>query len=175
MLNRYEKFLVEFDKMLEELSKTQEIYLKCKKGCADCCKNGDYPFSRLEMEYFMAGFLSLPKNIKDKILENINNAKGKKVYQCPFLIDDMCSMYERRSLTCRIHGLAYLLNGIVKLPECAKFGKNYSDCFNTLTKEIKIDNPINMSLRIDDIFNGKLAQDFNLQAGEIRSLIDWFK
>ena len=175
MLNRYKKFLIEFDKKLEGLSKTQSIYLKCQKGCADCCKNGDYPFSRLEMEYFMAGFQSLPKNVKVKILENIDKAKGKKIYQCPFLIDDLCSMYERRSLTCRVHGLAYLLNGVVKLPECANFGKNYSECFNSSTNEIDITNPINMSLRIDDIFNSKLAQDFNLQAGEIRSLINWFK
>jgi len=175
MLNRYEKFLVEFDKMLDEFSKTQTKYLKCQKGCADCCKNGDYPFSRLEMEYFMAGFQDLSKDVKDKILENINNAKGKKVYQCPFLIDNLCSMYNRRSLTCRIHGLAYLSNGVIKLPECANFGKNYSEYYNPETKEIQIENPIDTSLRVDDIFNSKLAQDFNLQSGEIRSLIDWFK
>lgn len=175
MLKRYEKFLVEFDKKLNGLTQTQLKYLKCKKGCAYCCKNGDYPFSRLEMEYFMAGFQSLSKDIKDQVLENINNAKGKKVYECPFLINNMCSMYERRSLTCRIHGLAYLLNDVIKLPECANIGLNYSDFYNQQTKEIFIENPIKESLRIDDIFNSKLAQDFNLQSGEIRSLIDWFK
>lgn len=175
MLNRYEKFLIEFDKKLEALAKTQQKYLKCQKGCAFCCKEGDYPFSRLEMEYFMAGFQFLPSDLKKKINSNISNVKGKSVYQCPFLVDDVCTMYERRSLTCRVHGLAFLHNGIIKLPECTNIKLNYSDFYNQKTKEIVIENPIKESLRIVDIFNSKLAKKYDLEAGEIRSLIDWFK
>lgn len=175
MLKRYENFLKEFDKILENLFNSQKDYVQCQKGCADCCKKGDYPFSRLEMEYLMAGFQSLPQDVKDKIRENIANINNKKSYPCPFLIDDLCSLYDRRSLTCRVHGLAYLKNGVVKLPDCANFGKNYSKVFDLNTKETFIENPIETSLRVDDIFRSELAEKYELEEGEIRSLVDWFK
>jgi len=174
MLKRYEQFLKEFDKVLEQYNKSQESHLKCQKGCSFCCKNGDYPFSRLEMEYLMNGFMNLPSEIKQKIRENINNVKGKDQYVCPFLINDLCILYERRGIVCRTHGLAYLYEGNIKLPECANIGLNYSDIFNKKTKEIIIDNPIKESLRIDSILTGKLAEKYELESGDIRKLIDWF-
>ena len=174
MLKRYEKFLKEFDKKLSQLTENQKPYLKCKKGCADCCQNGDYPFSRLEMEYLMSGFLTLPENIKQQIRSNVSNIQNKNNYVCPFLINNLCSLYNYRGIVCRTHGLAYLYNDTIKLPECANNGKNYSDIFDKKTKEIIIKNPIKESLRTDDILKSPLAEKYQLEAGEIRKLIDWF-
>ena len=174
MLKRYKKFLKYYDKILAELSKTQQKYIVCKKGCSFCCENGDYPFSRLEMEYLMAGFQLLPQEIKNVIISNINNISDKKRYRCPFLIDNACVLYERRGITCRVHGLAYLYNGIVNLPECVNIGKNYSNVFIKSTKEVILPYPILESFRLDDIFKSKMFKRYDLEAGEIRSLIDWF-
>ena len=175
MLKRYENFLKELDKQLEEYFKDQKDYICCKKGCSLCCELGDYPFSRLEMEYLMQGFITLPNDIRLIIKKNIEDIKtsGLKEYKCPFLIDNLCVLYERRGLVCRTHGLAYLYNGIIKLPHCAKENLNYSKVFDTKTGEILIDNPINTSLRIDDIFKSKLAEKYELECGEIRRMIDW--
>lgn len=173
MLKRYEKFLAEFDAHLLELTKTQADYIKCTKGCSRCCEVGEYPFSRLEMEYLIAGFVSLPKTIQDEIRENVSKVKGKKEYKCPFLINNLCSLYERRGLVCRTHGLAYLSNGAVKLPDCANYGLNYSDVYDKTTKEVSIKNVIKENLRIDEIFNSPMAQKYNLEKGQIRRLIDW--
>ena len=173
MLVRYSEFLKELDEYLSKLFEEQKQYICCKKGCSACCEQGDYPFSRLEYDFIMIGFSKLPVKIQLKIKENIKDIKGKKSYKCPFLIDKECCMYERRGIVCRTHGLAYLKNGIVKLPECANEGLNYSSVFNSDTKEILINNPINISLRTDDLFKSNMAQKYDLQCGEIRRLSDW--
>ena len=51
MLKRYKLFLNEFDKKIEEYFASQQKYIRCRKGCTDCCEIGEYPFSRLEAEY----------------------------------------------------------------------------------------------------------------------------
>lgn len=174
MLERYKNFLAEFDKHLEEYFKNP--YIKCKKGCVECCTIGDYPFSRLEAEYLMGGFQTLPKEIKDEIRKNISETKqtNPKMYKCPFLINSECSLYERRGIVCRTHGLAYLYDGKIKLPECANNGLNYSEVFDKNTGEVVISNPITENLRIDAILKSPLAEKYELEAGEIRRLLDWF-
>ena len=67
MLKRYELFLEKFDKRLEKYFEEQCEFIKCKEGCSACCEVGEYPFSRLEAEYLMSGFIKLPADIKDKI------------------------------------------------------------------------------------------------------------
>ena len=174
MLKRYEDFLKEFDKKISEYTNEQKPYLKCKKGCSDCCVGGDYPFSRLEMEYIMSGFLKLPEELKQQIRSNVSEIRDKNHYTCPFLIDNLCCLYDYRGIVCRTHGLAYLYKGVIKLPECANNGLNYSNVFNKNTHEIVIDNPIKESLRTDDILKSPLAEKYQLEAGDIRKLVDWF-
>ncbi len=183
MLKRYESFLESFDKKLEEYFNNQNQYIKCKNGCSLCCEIGEYPFSRLEAEYIMNAFVKLDKATKDKIRQNIFELKTAKsefkgerfLYKCPFLIDKKCSLYKSRGIVCRVHGLAYLNNGIVNLPECTNLGLNYSGCFNSQTKEVKIENLIEKNLNTDKILRSKLAtEDYELECGEIRPLIDWF-
>ena len=67
MLKRYEKFLDEFDKKLEEYFETHKEFISCKKGCSLCCEVGEYPFSQLEAEYLMRGFIELAPEIQKEI------------------------------------------------------------------------------------------------------------
>ena len=120
----------------------------------------------------MAGFQSLDKNVKNTIRNNIAAVKGQKEYKCPFLINNLCSLYERRGIICRTYGLAYLSDGKIKLPQCANEGLNYSEIF--CDGIITISNPIRKNLRTDKILTDEIAQKYNLEAGEIRRLIDWF-
>lgn len=171
MLKHYELFLQEFDKKLARYFDNPNIM--CKKGCSYCCKNADFPFSRLEAEYLMSGFLNLENHVKNKIKENISKIKQQNLsaYDCPFLIEDMCCLYKYRGLVCRTYGLCYLTDdGIAKLPDCANFGLNYSKVFKNGT----VADPIKENLRIDKIFQTDLAQKYDLVSGEIRRLIDWF-
>lgn len=177
MLKRYEKFLEIFDKELETYFKSHKEYIFCQKNCSACCEIGEYPFSRLEAEYLMHGFTTLTPQIQKQIKDNIKNLVKNKIftnYKCPFLINKECSLYKYRGLVCRTHGLAYLDNGVVKLPECANNGLNYSKCYNSDKKELILDNPIKNNLRIDYILKSPLAQKYKLEGGEIQPLIKWF-
>ena len=92
MLARYEKFLEKFDKRLSRYFEEQCEFIKCKMGCSACCEVGEYPFSRLEAEYLMSGYMKLPPDVKKQVKENIKRLKSEnpKFYQCPFLINHLC-------------------------------------------------------------------------------------
>ena len=202
MLKRYEEFLKEVDREISEYFKAQQQYIKCRKGCTDCCTTGEYPFSRLEAEYLMQGFQTLSKEERDGVRQNIklvklqkadfikhsntaNNspAAGQKLniqtesrfeYRCPFLINNLCVLYSRRGLVCRMFGLAYLDENRIVLPECANSGLNYSGVFDSASGMVNLENPIQKKLTIDTSLHSPLAEKYALEAGEIRPLIDWF-
>lgn len=157
-----------------------------------CCESGDYPLSRLEMEYLMAGLTELDAEIQKKIrlsIKTLLNQKQKTneqfIHRCPFLSDEKyCYLYERRGLVCRTFGLASFENyngkTCIKLPECAKAGLNYSDAFDGKDVEIEkfknygIDAPVKHSLSLY-YYEKNLPSDFSgLEFGEIRPLLDWF-
>lgn len=166
----YENFLKEFDEKLATYFERDSAGIKCKKGCTLCCENGDYPLSLLEMRYLMQGFAKLEKEKHDAVRNNIKKllARSQKPYPCPFLLEGECAVYSYRPLTCRIYGLAYMKSdGVVKLPECARCGLNYSENFDG--HEINF-HPIKEDLNIDKIFDSNPYLEF----GEIRSMIDWF-
>lgn len=168
----YEHFLKDFDKKLAQYFERDSDAVKCKKGCTLCCENADYPLSLLEMKYLMQGFMGLQKEKHDRVRTNIKSILAQdscNSYKCPFLLDGECSVYRYRPLTCRVHGLAYMrTDNVVKLPECARYGLNYAENFDGKTVNFE---PIKEDLNLDKIF----ATHPELEFGEIRSMIDWFR
>lgn len=192
MLKLYEKYLEVIDKYLKESFEDQKPFIHCKKGCTDCCETGEYPFSRLEMEYLMAGFIKLPQDVQKEIRLNIKNLldqkpkDGKFLHKCPFLLKGQCALYERRGIICRSFGLAAFdtVNGqkVVKLPECSKIGLNYSEIYNSETGIVDMEkfksygtgkilsHPADLHHMI------KMAEGVDgLEFGDIRPLLDWFR
>ena len=174
MLQKYDIFIKEFQKKIDKYFEENSEYIYCHQGCSACCEVGEYPFSWIEMGYLMDAFTKLPDDIKFKIKQNIEkiriqkeNFKGERFeYRCPFLIDELCSVYSNRGLTCRTHGLAYLRkNGTVNIPHCANNGLNYSKVFKD---GIFSTEPIKENLNIDEIL-----KNFDGEMGEIRPLIEW--
>ena len=176
MLKRYEQFLKQLDERLDEYFQSQCEFIKCKPGCSLCCEVGEYPFSRLEAEYLMQGFIKLPKDVKQKIRYEIKALKqaNPKMYKCPFLIDKKCSVYQYRGIICRVHGLAWLDDEQIRLPYCVNKGLNYSKVFDRETGEVFLQNPVKEHLRIDSILRSEQAQKYELECGEIRPLVKWF-
>ena len=78
MLKNYEKYLdfvtVKLDKFFEE----QKPYIACKKGCARCCKNAEFPYSLLEVNYLSEGIKALDEKTQDIIADNIAEVNIKK-------------------------------------------------------------------------------------------------
>jgi len=177
MLNNYEKFLKEFDSIIEGYFNSQKANVVCKEGCSGCCEVGDYPFTQLEMMYLMQGYRSLPVYLQNEVRNNLLQIKQRRVsthlyYKCPFLTGGRCSVYKYRGITCRTFGLAYLReDNTVHLPECVNEGL----CYSKVTKDgVLSAEPVKEDLSLLKITEGKLAKKYNLDFGQSRSLIDWF-
>ena len=164
MIEKYCNFLKELDLRLNSYINLHKSYIQCKKGCSLCCQKGDYPISELELKYLMQGFIKLENSQKQIIQNNVKNMQ--KGEACPFLVDNLCSLYEYRPIICRVHGLAYLCKAdTVKLPYCANIGKNYAEVYQN--GEVTL-SPIKENLNTPNIL-----KDFDY--GEIRNLYDWLK
>jgi len=163
-LINYENFIKSLDKKLKEYFEREAAFVCCESGCSACCETGDYPLSRLELEYIMKGFSALDNATKREVQKNIKVIQ--KGGRCPFLVGKLCSIYSYRPVICRVHGLAYLCKGnTVKVPYCVNEGKNYSAVYSNGSVEI---NPITENLDTPNVL-----KDFDY--GEIRNLYDWIK
>lgn len=178
MLERYKNFLKILDKRLEKYFDDQCEFIKCKLGCSACCEVGEFPLSRLELEYLMSGFIKLPPDIQKIIKKEIKQLKIKqpKMYKCPFLIQGKCALYQYRPIVCRTHGLAWFDEDAekIRLPYCVNKGLNYAKVFDRKTGEVFLANPIKENLRIDSILRSETAEEYKLECGEIRPLKNWF-
>ncbi len=183
MLTRYKNFLKDFDNIIDNLFEDQKRYVKCKKGCSKCCEKGDYPFSQLEFAHITQGYINLDQNTKILVQQNIRNLlmdkkefKGERFeHKCPFLINNECCVYEYRGIICRTFGLCYYddTQGYVRLPDCVKDGLNYSEFYNEENHTLNIQNVPKVNLRIDRVLNSNLAEQYELESGEIRAMLDW--
>lgn len=137
-INDYKLFLESFDKKLDLYRSRHAKHQCCKKGCSACCLQGDYPLSELELRYLMMGYSGLENEKKLQVQDNLK--EFKKGGKCPFLLNDLCSVYSYRPIICRVHGLAYLSKDKVIVPYCVNSGLNYKEVYSNsefLTEPIK--------------------------------------
>jgi len=188
MIEKYEKYLEIVGSYLDKYFKQQKPYIHCKEGCSLCCKCGEYPFTRLEMQYLMSGFMKLDEASKKTIREKISELKKEKqktlengekfMYECPFLIDKRCSVYDYRGLICRNHGLMTMFTNKDKketfqIPYCAREDLNYSIVYDkkrgTISKKlwrksgIKQE-PLSYNVGLDYLLNNEFTQNLNINS-----------
>ena len=184
MIERYKEYLDFLDSKLEKMFNSQAPFIKCQRGCAYCCKEGEYPISELEYIYLMLYYNTLDDTLKDKINENISdllNQSRKKMYECPFLVDNICSVYPARAIICRTFGLiSYDKSDKKRIPFCINIGLNYSDVFDKYTNKIikkAEDGTEPVAFNIDRTFlrSNKFEKEFNIFFGEDKPLIDWLE
>lgn len=193
MIENYEQYLDFLTGKLNKFFEAQAPYIFCKRGCAKCCQEGEYPFSQIEFDYLIRGFTSLPKETRFEILNNIaqiklakkNSTEEKFLYQCPFLINNECSVYACRGIICRSFGLIYTVAGEAKpkIPFCAYKGLNYSNVFDTETgmiptekyKAMNIDKePLAYNVSYNFLTSEDFEKMFKFKFGDKKPLIDWF-
>ena len=184
MIDRYRKFLELVDIRLDDIFNRQAPFIKCKKGCAYCCKEGEYPLSELEYINLMLCYTKLSNDLKGFIEQNIENLLNKnrqKFYPCPFLVDNVCSVYEARPLICRTFGLiSYKDDGTPKMPFCIDLGLNYANVCDG-DKNFIIKNaddgtePLAYNVDRRTLRCKENEELFNIYFGEDKSLVDWLK
>lgn len=192
MLENYLLYLKFLESKLVKFFASQKPFIFCHKGCSKCCKNAEFPFSEIEVKFLMYGFAQLSEETKKKILENIRkvneekkNFKGENfMYDCPFLIDEVCSVYNFRGIICRTFGLMYNgADGKVKVPFCCYQGMNYSNVIDPETRKIsqeKVDKrgfkeePASFNLSYKFLTDPDFEKGFKFKFGDKKPLIDWF-
>ncbi len=189
----YIAYLNYLDEKLTRYFQAQAPYICCKKGCSKCCRYGDYPYTQIEVEYLLSGFEKLPEESKYLIIDKIKALKQEKLkrqgenfqFECPFLINGECSVYEYRGVICRTFGLiSYRQTGNSKVPFCAFEGLNYSTVVDEERKIISDEKfkalgidiePLAYDIGYKYLTGEKYENAFGFRFGEIRSLIDWLE
>ena len=191
ILYNYIRYLDYLTNKLDGFFKNQQPYICCKKGCAKCCKNGNYPFTEIEFRYLMLGFKKLKPELQNVIKNKIQNIFEDRLtfegehfnYECPFLQNDECLVYDYRGIICRTFGLMYFRDdGSSKIPFCAFEGLNYSKVLDAETKTISeekynelgdITEPYAFNVSYNFLTNQDHEFAYSIQFGERKTLIEW--
>ena len=191
----YINYLNFIQEKLDKFFEAQSPFIFCKKGCGKCCKKQVLPYSRIEIQNLIIGASKLSAETQQIIENNINctlnkkylfnkKKKGKFHYDCPFLINDTCSVYEYRGIICRAFGLMTKApDETTCVPFCCFEKLNYSNVINLKTKKISIrkfkklnteKTPNIYHVSYNELTDKELAKGFGFDFGEIKPMIDWF-
>ena len=193
MLENYVVYLKSLDEKLTKFFDMQRPYIACRKGCAMCCKNAEFPYSEIEIDLLMQGAMQLDDDTRAVIVSNIkkieqdkkNAKKGETfLYDCPFLINDACTVYNYRGIVCRSFGLlSYDENGKIKVPFCCFKGYNYANVIDDSGEKISSEKykatgieeePVAFNISYDFLTNPDFERGYNFSFGEKKPLIEWF-
>ena len=148
------------DMITEKISRPISV---CKKGCSHCCTNSLVGISYIEYQYIAE---IVPKGkirndlpqIQDSLLWKIDNNElsSDELGDCPFLENNLCSIYLHRPIACR----TFFSTDDVTLCEKGQSHKlvnsssiNMTDHINTMFQEISINEiPTHAVLEIRDFF-----------------------
>ncbi|PJZ64089.1 hypothetical protein CH371_19905 [Leptospira wolffii] len=75
--------------------------IACRPGCTACCKNQSIILSAFEIagiSYYICEILD--KEMQNRIVDKLERYTSETM-ECPFLIDERCSVYPLRPLVCR--------------------------------------------------------------------------
>lgn len=195
-IKNYIVYLHFIQQKLDKYFEDQKPFIFCKKGCGKCCKKQQFPYTQIEMQFLITGVLSLSQETRNKIEKNLDKAieeynlhkakkrKSKFYYDCPFLIDDVCCVYDYRGLICRCFGLMIKpLQGKISVPFCFYDGLNYSNVMNKRTKKISErkckklnvkETPSAYQVGYYQLADEDLAKGFGFRFGEVKSMLEWF-
>ena len=197
-IKQYIIFLNTINNILEKYFEEQKEYIKCMPGCAYCCNEGHYPTSEIEFNYLKPGFKELDKEVRKSIkikavklykkrLIHLNKGNDifKFTYECPFLHENKCLVYDYRPIVCRTHGLITTTfteesgdTPEVHMPACTVDGLNYADVYDEKSKnlsdeKIKKLNKKNPPKIYSAGYSRLLDELKDVGYGDIRMLFEW--
>ena len=107
--NLIQQFYEKIDELVAPYFQEYKPYLKCQKGCTECCTDETgFQIRRIEADEILRAFQALPKQEQVLIQNNLKQAEANNNLEkmpCPMLIDNACSIYAHRPTICRVFGL----------------------------------------------------------------------
>ncbi|WP_460548791.1 YkgJ family cysteine cluster protein [Comamonas piscis] len=85
--------------LMAEVSQAVQPYVACGKGCSDCCKM-NVSISIMEAQRLAVVSRKPMAVVNHPVRHSAEKFSG---IPCPFLVDDVCSVYEVRPYACRSH------------------------------------------------------------------------
>ena len=147
---KYEALVSEVDKIFKSVHDAYSNFVCCETRCADCC-HAVFDITLIEAVYLNHQFTKLlPRKIRRPIGARAEKADRKyyqikrklqKMYvddekspedilaqlalervRCPLLNDDdLCDLYDKRPITCRVYGIPTAIGGKARICEKSKF------------------------------------------------------
>ncbi|MDO9237844.1 MAG: YkgJ family cysteine cluster protein [Aquabacterium sp.] len=91
--------------LMELVSEVRSPHLACNAGCSACCRTIPVEISDLEAKHIAAATGRAPAVLPPGRHTIPGNAPGRTNTPCPFLVDNLCSIYEHRPFNCRSLGV----------------------------------------------------------------------
>ena len=147
---KYEALVSEVDKIFKSVQDAYSDFVCCETRCADCC-HAVFDITLIEAVYLNHQFTKLlPRKVRRPIGARAEKADRKyyqikrklqKMYvddekspedilaqlalervRCPLLNDDdLCDLYDKRPITCRVYGIPTAIGGKARICEKSKF------------------------------------------------------
>ena len=198
-LGNYLLFLNVIQKKIDKFFDDQKEYIFCKEGCSKCCQGAQFPYTEIEFRLLIQGMFALEQNLQFQIMDKIESiiqAKKEHMektpnekfrYDCPFLVNNSCSVYMFRGLICRCFGLmAFDPENKKKsqIPFCAYEGLNYSNVIDPETHMISEEKYKDCGLKMEpkafnagylSLIDDEFAKGFDFEFGDVKPMIDWFE
>jgi len=78
--------------------------IACRRGCSTCCRH--LSLFPVEALFLREALDALPASVREAL--RVEGPPGSSD-RCPFLVDDLCLVYDSRPLICRTHGYPLLM------------------------------------------------------------------
>lgn len=104
----------------DQLSEIRKPHVACKKGCSHCC-HMTVRLTSTEAQRLGEVIGRAPARLTPEA--RARPADAFAGVACPFLVDDVCSIYENRPLSCRTH---------------ASFDENNSNCHPDVMNTVQV-------------------------------------
>lgn len=181
---KYEELVADVDNLFARFEKDFPDKVKCEKECCDCCY-ALFDLSLVEALYINHHFTEAFRGMERTRIMDASDKYDRQVFKlkrklfkssqqglspqeileevararirCPLLgEDDLCSMYDRRPLTCRLYGVPTAIGG--KGHTCAKSGFVAGEKYPTVQMDALHDRLLAISQEIADSISTRYAQ-----------------
>jgi Fe-S-cluster containining protein len=92
--------------VIDDISQVRVPYVACANGCSNCC-HMNINITKLEAEQLARATGRRPTAVLRSTVHAASKFAGQP---CPFLIEQSCSVYEDRPLSCRKHASFFTSN-----------------------------------------------------------------